>query len=162
MSFRIRASYIVSSLCITGFTLVINILFWIFDLVFYKRDWTVNFSSYSYHIMFCYQGDVNIVKAKKSSLFPNFWKGLHEMLGDLQTLFFIKPFELCTYYPHFIEEAEAQRERKWTARVMTQEIGGKARIQIQVLVTLKLRLFAYSIPLWTRAWMAEWVGILRS
>lgn len=32
--------------------------------------------------------------------------------SDLQTLFFTKPFELCTYYPHSKEEAEAQREKK--------------------------------------------------
>lgn len=82
------------------------------------------------------------------------------MLGDLQTLFFIKPFELCTYYPHFIEEVEAWRETKWIAKVTTQEIGGRARIQIQALVNLKPRLCVCSIRLWTHAWMAEWVGIL--
>lgn len=65
--------------------------------------------------MFCYQGDINIEKAKMFSLFSNFWKSLCKMLGDLHTLFYIKPFELYTFYPHVLEEAEAQVERKSTA-----------------------------------------------
>lgn len=66
-------------------------------------------------------------------------------MGDWQT-FYIKPFELYTYHPHFIEETEAQMEKKW----------------IQVFLTLNPWLFAYCVMLWTHEWMAQGVGILEA
>ena len=112
--------------------------------------------------MFWYQGNINIKKAKKFSVFSNFWKSLCKMLGDLHTLFYIEPFELYTFYPPFLEEAEAQMERKSTGRSQHKQWvaqwGFKSRC---VLLTLNPRLFAYSIMLWTHEWMAEWAGILQ-